>query len=56
MVKNINLLGLNIQNIYILILAIITSIVVPKRGAVIGIITLGVRIYIDEKYFAFRYV
>lgn len=56
MVKNINLLGLNIQNIYILILAIITSIVVPKRGAVIGITTLGVRIYINEKYCAFRYV
>ena len=56
MVKNINLLGLNIQNIYILILAIITSIVVPKRGAVIGITTLGVRIYINEKYCVFRYV
>lgn len=56
MVKNINLVGLNIQNIYILTLAIITSIVVPKRGAVIGITTLEVRIYINEKYYAFRYV
>lgn len=40
--KNINILGLGLQNVYILLLAIIATISVIKRGGMISFLSLGI--------------
>ena len=40
--RNINILGLGIENSYILFLAIVSSIAVTKRGGMLGFLSLGI--------------
>ena len=40
--RNINILGLGVENSYILFLAIVSSIAVTKRGGMLGFLSLGI--------------